>query len=149
PRVTGKTVGLIGLGRIGRAVAHRARPGFGRRVICHAPAPPPAAVVSELGAEPRAGVDDVLREADFVSLHSPATPETRHLIDARRLALMKRGAFLVNNARGDIVDEAALVAALKQGTIAGAGLDVFEREPAVTPDPLPMEYGVPLPPLRI
>ena len=144
-RVTGKTLGLIGLGRIGRAVAHRARAGFGMRVIFHDPSPPPAAVVSELGAEPRAGVDDVLREADFVSLHSPATPETRHLIDARRLALMKRGAFLVNNARGDIVDEAALVAALKQGTIAGAGLDVFEREPAVTPDLLTMENVVLLP----
>ena len=80
-----------------------------------------------------------------MSLHSPATPETRHLIDARRLALMKRGAFLINNARGDIVDEAALVAALKQGTIAGAGLDVFEREPAVTPDLLTMENVVLLP----
>ena len=138
-------MGLIGLGRIGRAVAHRAHSGFGMRVIFHDPSPPPAVVVSELGAEPRASVDDVLREADFVSLHSPATPETRHLIDARRLALMKRDAFLVNNARGDIVDEAALVAALKQGTIAGAGLDVFEREPAVTPDLLTMENVVLLP----
>src|SRR5439155_766226 len=110
-----------------KAVAQRAHHGFGMRVIFHDPYPPPPAVVAELGAEPRDSVDHVLREADFVSLHSPATPETRHLIDARRLALMKRGAFLINNARGDIVDEAALVAALKQGTIAGAGLDVFER----------------------
>ncbi len=138
-RVSGKTLGLIGLGRIGRAVAHRGRHGFGMRVIFHDPYPPPAAVVSELGAAPRE------READFVSLHSPATPETRHLIDARRLALMKRGAFLINNARGDIVDEAALVAALKQGTIAGAALDVFEREPAVTPDLLTLENVVLLP----
>jgi len=144
-RVSGKTLGLIGLGRIGRAVAHRARAGFGMRVIFHDPYPPAAAVVAELGAEPRGSVDDVLREADFVSLHSPATPETRHLIDARRLALMKPGAFLINNARGDIVDEAALVAALKQGTIAGAGLDVFEREPAVPPDLLTMENVVLLP----
>jgi lactate dehydrogenase-like 2-hydroxyacid dehydrogenase len=144
-RVSGKTLGLVGLGRIGRAVAHRAHHGFGMRVIFHDPYPPPAAVVAELGAEPRGSVDDVLREADFVSLHSPATPETRHLIDARRLALMKRGAFLINNARGDIVDEAALAAALKQGTIAGAGLDVFEREPAVTPDLLTMENVVLLP----
>ena len=144
-RVSGKTLGLVGLGRIGRAVAHRARHGFGMRVIFHDPYPPPAAVVAELGAEPRSSVDDVLREADFVSLHSPATPETRHLIDARRLALMKRGAFLINNARGDIVDETALAAALKQGTIAGAGLDVFEREPAVTPDLLAMENVVLLP----
>src|SRR3989475_662212 len=136
---------LIGLGRIGKAVAQRAHHGFGMRVIFHDPYPPPPAVVAELGAEPRGSVDDVLREADFVSLHSPATPETRHLIDARRLALMKRGAFLINNARGDIVDELALVTALKQGTIAGAGLDVFEREPAVTPDLLTMENVVLLP----
>jgi lactate dehydrogenase-like 2-hydroxyacid dehydrogenase len=101
--------------------------------------------VADLGAEPRGSVEDVLREADFVSLHSPATPETRHLIDARRLALMKPGAFLINNARGDIVDEPALAAALKQGTIAGAALDVFEREPAVTPDLTTMENVVLLP----
>lgn len=144
-RVSGKTLGLIGLGRIGRAVAHRAHHGFGMRVIFHDPYAPPPTVVAALGAEPRATVDDVLREADFVSLHSPATPETRHLIDARRLALMKRGAFLINNARGDIVDEAALVAALTQGTIAGAGLDVFEREPAVSPELLTMENVVLLP----
>lgn len=144
-RVSGKTLGVIGLGRIGRAVAQRARHGLGMRVIFHDPYPPPPAVVAELEAEAKAGVDDVLREADFVSLHSPATPETRHLIDARRLALMKPGAFLINNARGDIVDEAALVAALKQGTIAGAGLDVFEREPAVTPELLTMENVVLLP----
>jgi lactate dehydrogenase-like 2-hydroxyacid dehydrogenase len=144
-RVSGKTLGLIGLGRIGRAVAHRAHQGFGMRVIFHDPYPPPAAVVAELGAEPRGDVDAVLREADFVSLHSPATPETRHLIDARRLALMKRGAFLINNARGDIVDEAALVAALAQKTIAGAGLDVFEREPAVSPELVAMENVVLLP----
>ena len=144
-RVRGKTLGLIGLGRIGRAVAQRARHGLGMRVIFHDPFPPPTQVLSELGAEPRGSVDAVLREADFVSLHSPATPETRHLIDARRLGLMKRSAFLINNARGDIVDETALAAALKQGTIAGAGLDVFEREPTVTPDLLTMENVVLLP----
>jgi lactate dehydrogenase-like 2-hydroxyacid dehydrogenase len=141
-RVSGKTLGLIGLGRIGRAVAHRARHGFGMRVIFHDPSPPPAGVAAELGAEPRASVDDVLREADFVSIHSPATPDTRHLMDARRLALMKPGAFLINTARGDIVDEAALVAALKRGTIAGAALDVYEREPEVTRDLLAMEQVV-------
>jgi lactate dehydrogenase-like 2-hydroxyacid dehydrogenase len=141
-RVSGKTLGLIGLGRIGRAVAHRAHHGFGMRVLFHDPVPPPVAVLAELGAEPRASVDDVLREADFVSIHSPATPATRHLIDARRLALMKPGAFLINTARGDIVDEAALVAALKRGTIAGAALDVYEREPEVTRDLLAMEQVV-------
>ncbi len=144
-KVSGKTLGLVGLGRIGRAVARRAHHGFGMRVIFHDPYPPPPAVAAELGAEPKASVDDVLREADFVSLHSPATPETRHLIDARRLALMKRGAFLINTARGDIVDEAALVEALKRGTIAGAALDVFEREPLVPPELRTLENVVLLP----
>ena len=144
-KVSGKTLGLVGLGRIGRAVARRAHHGFGMRVIFHDPYPPPPAVAAELGAEPKASVDEVLREADFVSLHSPATPETRHLIDARRLALMKRGAFLINTARGDIVDEAALVEALKRGTIAGAALDVFEREPQVPPELRTLENVVLLP----
>lgn len=144
-RVSGKTLGLIGLGRIGRAVAQRARHGFGMRVIFHDPHPPPVGVVAELGAEPRASVDDVLREADFVSIHSPATSDTRHLMDARRLALMKPGAFLINTARGDILDEAALVAALQRKTIAGAALDVYEREPEVTRDLLAMEQVVLLP----
>jgi lactate dehydrogenase-like 2-hydroxyacid dehydrogenase len=144
-RVSGKTLGLIGLGRIGRAVAARARHGFGMRVLFHDPYPPPPAAVAELGAEPRASVDDVLREADFVSIHVPATPDTRHLVDARRLALMTPGAFLINTARGDIVDEAALVAALEHKTIAGAALDVYEREPEVTRALLAMEQVVLLP----
>ncbi len=144
-KVSGKTLGVIGMGRIGRAVARRAHHGFGMRVIFHDPFPPPADVVAELGAEPRSTIDAVLREADFVSLHSPATPETRHLINAERLALMKPGAFLINTARGDIVDEAALVDALKRRLIAGAALDVFEREPQVSPDLLTMENVVLLP----
>ena len=144
-KVSGKTLGLVGLGRIGRTVARRAHHGFGMRLIFHDPYPPPPAVAAELGAEPKASVDEVLREADFVSLHSPATPETRHLIDARRLALMKRGAFLINTARGDIVDEAALVEALKRGTIAGAALDVFEREPLVPAELRTLENVVLLP----
>jgi len=144
-KVSGKTLGLVGLGRIGRAVARRAHHGFGMRLIFHDPYPPPPAVAAELGAEPKASVDEVLREADFVSLHSPATPETRHLIDARRLALMKRGAFLINTARGDIVDEAALVEALQRGTIAGAALDVYEREPQVPPELRTLENVVLLP----
>jgi len=144
-KVTGKTLGLIGLGRIGRAVARRAHHGFGMRVIFHDPYPPPAEVVAELGAEAKRTVDEVLRDADFVSLHSPATPETHHLIDAARLALMKPSAFLINTARGDIIDEAALVAALKAGRIAGAALDVFEREPQVSSELLAMENVVLLP----
>ncbi len=144
-KVSGKVLGLIGMGRIARAVARRARAGFGMRVVFHDPYPPPPELVRELGVIARASVDDVLREADFVSLHCPATPETRHLIDARRLQLMKPDAFLINTARGDVVDEQALVAALAAGTIAGAGLDVYEREPAVTPALLTRENVVLLP----
>ncbi len=144
-RVSGKTLGLVGMGRIARAVATRAHCGFGMRVVFHDPYPPPPALAAELGAEQQSGLDAVLREADFVSLHCPATPETRHLIDTERLALMKPTAFLINTARGDIVDEAALVAALKEQRIAGAALDVYEREPQVTPDLLTMENVVLLP----
>jgi lactate dehydrogenase-like 2-hydroxyacid dehydrogenase len=144
-KVSGKTLGLIGIGRIGRAVARRARQGLGMRVIFHDPYPPPAPVIAELGVESRPTIEAVLREADFVSLHSPATPETHHLVNAQRLALMQSSAFLINTARGDIVDEAALVAALKAKRIAGAALDVFEREPQVSPELLTMENVVLLP----
>lgn len=144
-KVSGKTFGMVGMGRIARAAARRARLGFGMRVVFHDPYPPPPELVVELALEARPSVEDVLREADFVSLHCPATPETRHLMDAPRLALMKPTAFLINTARGDVVDEAALIAALKAGTIAGAGLDVYEREPAVSPELLTMENVVLLP----
>ena len=143
--VTGKTMGLIGMGRIARAVAKRVHHGLGMRVIFHDPYPPSPADAAALGAEPRESVEAVLAEADFVSLHCPATPETRHLINAQRLSRMRRGAYLINTARGDVVDEAALVAALQSATIAGAGLDVFEREPQVTPALLTMENVVLLP----
>jgi lactate dehydrogenase-like 2-hydroxyacid dehydrogenase len=141
-KVSGKTLGLVGMGRIAKAVARRARHGFGMRIIFHDPYPPKAEEIKALEAEQKATLEDVLREADFVSLHCPAMPETRHLINADRLAQMRRGAFLVNTARGDVVDEAALVAALRAGTLAGAGLDVFEREPAVSPELLAMENVV-------
>ena len=130
-KVTGKTLGLIGMGRIARAMAHRAFHGFGMRIIFTDPYPPPDEVVDSLQAEARDTVEDVLREADFVSLHCPGGKETYHLINSDRLALMKPGAFLVNSARGDVIDQSALIAALEQGAIAGAGLDVFEGEPAV------------------
>jgi lactate dehydrogenase-like 2-hydroxyacid dehydrogenase len=143
--VSGKTLGLIGMGRIARAVARRAHHGFGMRVIYSDPYPPPADVAEALGAEPRDSVDQVLAESDFVSLHCPATPETRHLMNAERLGRMKRGACLINSARGDVIDEAALVQALQRGTIAGAGLDVFEREPQVAAELLRMENVVLLP----
>lgn len=144
-KVSGKTLGLIGFGRIAKAVARRAHHGFGMKIIFSDPYPPSADEARALGAEQRPSVEAVLAEADFVSLHCPATPETRHLINAARLKQMRPDAFLINTARGDVVDEAALVDALKAKTIAGAGLDVFEKEPTVTPDLLTMENVVLLP----
>jgi lactate dehydrogenase-like 2-hydroxyacid dehydrogenase len=144
-QVSGKVLGLIGMGRIARAVARRAHHGFGMRVIFHDPYPPSPAEAASLGAEPRRTLDQVLEEADFVSLHCPATPETRHLMNRERLARMRRSAYLINTARGDVVDEAALVAALADATIAGAGLDVYEQEPRVSPALLTMENVVLLP----
>jgi len=143
--VTGKTLGLIGMGRIARAVAQRAHHGFGMKVIFHDPFPPSPDIARSLGAEPRATLEDVLREADFVSLHCPATPETRHLMNQERFGLMRSDAFLINTARGDVVDEAALVQALDQKIIAGAGLDVFEKEPQVTQALVAMDNVVLLP----
>lgn len=144
-QVSGKVLGLVGMGRIARAVARRAHHGFGMRVIFHDPYPPTPAEAAALGAEPRASLDQVLEESDFVSLHCPATPETRHLMNRERLGRMRPGAFLINTARGDVVDEAALVEALSSGTIAGAGLDVFENEPQVSPALVAMENVVLLP----
>jgi len=143
-RVTGKTLGILGLGRIGRAVAKRAHDGFGMRVLYFDP-PVPIGEAKALGAEPRASIEDVLRESDFVSIHAPATPETRHMINAKTLALMPSHAILINTARGDVVDEPALAEALKAKRIAGAGLDVFEREPTVTPALLGLDNVVLLP----
>jgi lactate dehydrogenase-like 2-hydroxyacid dehydrogenase len=143
--VTGKTLGLVGMGRIARAVARRAHHGFGMKVIFHDPFPPSPQEAAALGAEQVGSLEEVFRQADFVSLHCPATPETRHLVNAERLKQMKPSAYLINTARGDVVDEAALVAALRAGTIRGAGLDVFEREPVVTEDLLTMDNVVLLP----
>jgi lactate dehydrogenase-like 2-hydroxyacid dehydrogenase len=143
-KVTGKTLGIIGLGRIGRAVAKRAHDGFGMRVLYYDP-PVPMGEAKAFGAEARESVEDVLRESDFISLHAPAMPETRHMINAKSLALMPRHAILVNTARGDLVDEEALVEALKAGTIAGAGLDVFEQEPKIHPGLLTLDNVVLLP----
>ncbi len=143
-RVTGKTLGIIGLGRIGRAVARRAHDGFGMRVIYFDP-PVPIGEAKALGASPRASAEAVLAESDMVSLHMPASPENRHFINAERLARMPRHALLINTARGDIVDTDALVAALRAGTIAAAGLDVFENEPTVPPSLLDLPNVVLLP----
>ena len=130
-KVTGKTLGLIGLGRIGRALAKRAHFGFDMSILFYDPVPPPQAEIDALGAERCATIDELLARADFVSLHCPASKETHHLMNAERLAQMKPGAYLINSSRGDVVDEAALAEALAGGVIAGAALDVFEAEPEV------------------
>jgi D-3-phosphoglycerate dehydrogenase / 2-oxoglutarate reductase len=122
-----KTMGIIGLGRIRQAVARRARLGFEIRVLAADPAPPPGYPEANGSALP--DLDTLLRESDFVSLHVPHDASMDRLIDAGRLALMKRSAFLINTARGGLIDEEALVAALREGQIAGAGLDVFRDEP--------------------
>lgn len=135
--VHGKTLGVIGFGRIGRAVARRAL-GFGMRVLYHDAVRADAATERDLKAS-YAEPETLLRESDFVSLHTLFIPETRHLINERNLRLMKKTAILVNAARGPIVDEAALVKALREGWIAGAGLDVFEEEPKIHPGLLPLK----------
>lgn len=136
--VTGARLGIVGLGRIGQAMARRAR-GFGMEVVYNARAPRPAD--EEQGAR-FVELDELLGTSDFVSLHCPLTPQTHHLLDAKALARMKRGAILVNTARGPVVDEAALVEALRSGHLAGAGLDVFEEEPAVHPGLLALDNVV-------
>jgi glyoxylate reductase len=129
--VTGKTLGIIGLGRIGKAVARRAR-GFNMKVLYHNRERIDAADERELKTE-YADLERLLRESDFVSLHVPLTEETKHLIGGRELALMKPTAFLINTSRGPVVDEKALVKVLRERKIGGAGLDVYENEPALTP----------------
>lgn len=124
--VHGKTLGIVGLGAIGRAVARRAA-GFGMRLLAYEVAPDQAAV-SSLGVVLR-DLDTLLVESDFITLHVPLSPATRHLIDEAALRKMKPSAFLINTSRGDVVDEVALLAALREGRLAGAGLDVFHEEP--------------------
>ena len=129
--VLGKTLGLIGAGRIGGRVAHYAS-GLGLKVI-YTDVVRNNTIEKECGATYFNTPEDILRQADVVSLHTPLLPTTRHLIDEKRLRMMKQTAFLVNTSRGPVVDEAALVVALKDGTIVGAGLDVFEFEPKLAP----------------
>ncbi len=143
--VTGKTLGLIGMGRIARAVAARAAHGFNMKIIYHDPFPPRDEDIADLNATRCASPEEVFKQADFISLHCPGGKETYHLIGTDAFKAMKPGAFLVNTARGDVVDEAALVAALANGEIAGAGLDVFEKEPVVSEALLQMENVVLLP----
>jgi glyoxylate reductase len=138
-----KTLGVVGMGAIGQSVARRAK-AFGMEIVYSDARQASEEVERELGAK-RVELDELLRTADVVTVHAPLMDETRHLIDADALAQMKETAYLVNSARGPIVDEAALVDALKAGKIAGAGLDVFENEPDVHPGLLELDNVVILP----
>lgn len=140
--LTGRTLGIVGAGRIGRAVALRSS-GFGMTVLYSDGSAVPE-LEAKVGAR-RVGLDELLASSDFVSLHVPLTPETRRLIDSRALGLMKRSAYLINTSRGPVVDEKALVEALRSGRIAGAGLDVYENEPQIEPGLMGLDNVVLLP----
>ncbi len=131
-RISGKTLGIVGMGRIGQAVAHRAR-AFGLDVIYHNRHRLPEAAERMFGARYEPDLDALVRSADIITLHCPATAETHNLMNARRITLMKPDAYLVNVARGELIDENALIEALEAGRIGGAGLDVFADEPRVDP----------------
>lgn len=130
--VSRNILGIVGLGRVGSRVAHHAVKGFDMRVIYY-DVKRNEVFEKDVGAEFREQVDDIFREADFISIHVPLLPSTRHLVNADRLKLMKPAAYLINTSRGPIVDEAALRDALKAGTIRGAAIDVWEHEPELTP----------------
>ncbi len=128
-KVTGKTLGLIGMGRIAQAMAQRAHFGFGMKIIFSDPYPPPTEVIKKFDARQCDSIDELLANSDFVSIHCPGGKDTYHLLNKENLVKMQRTAFLINSARGDVIDNDALIDALANGTIAGAGLDVFEGEP--------------------
>ncbi len=131
-RIWGKRLGIVGMGRIGQAVARRAK-AFGLQIHYHNRKPVHAQIERELGATYWESLDQMLARMDIVSINCPHTPATYHLLSARRLQLMKPTAYIVNTARGEVIDENALARMLETGKLAGAGLDVFEREPAVNP----------------
>lgn len=131
-KLAGKTLGIIGMGRIGQAVAHRSR-AFGLQIAYHNRKRLPEAFENMLQARFVADLDILVAEADILTLHCPATPATRGMLDARRIGLMKNGACIINTARGELIEEEALIAALDSGRLAGAGLDVYPDEPQVDP----------------
>jgi len=143
-RVTGKRLGIIGMGRIGQAVARRAK-AFGLQIHYHNRKPVSPRISEELEATYWESLDQMLARMDIISVHSPHTPATYHLLSARRLKLLQPHAILVNTARGEIIDETALADLLRDGKIAGAGLDVFEHEPAINPKLLGLPNAVLLP----
>ena len=141
--LAGRTLGIFGMGRIGKAVARRAAP-FGMRVIYHSRSR--LSIDEETGSGASfVSFDELVESSDVLSLHAPLMPETRHAIDRRALRRMRPGSWLINTARGALVDEAALVEALQGGPLAGAGLDVYEREPEITPGLLDLPNVVLLP----
>ena len=144
-RMTGKTLGIIGFGRIGQEVAKRAHFGFGMKIIVQNRSKVREDVLIKTNARQMDSIDALLTKADFVSLHCPGGAENRHLINADRIGKMKQSAFLINTARGEVVDEDALIKALKGNDIAGAGLDVFDGEPNFNPGFLDCENAVLLP----
>ncbi len=143
-RIAGKRLAIIGMGRIGQAVAHRAR-AFGLDIVYHNRHRLPASLENMLGARFEPDLDAMIADADILSLHCPWTSETHRILDARRIASMKPNACVINTARGDLIDEEALIAALEAERIAGAGLDVFSHEPAVDPRLLALPGVVALP----
>jgi lactate dehydrogenase-like 2-hydroxyacid dehydrogenase len=143
--VTGKTLGIVGMGRIGQAMAEKAHFGFGMRILYHNRKPIPKAESRRLRAEYCAELTWLMSKSDFVAVHCPSSPLTRHMINEKTLAYMRPGASIINTSRGDVVDEQALIKFLKKGLIAGAGLDVYEKEPQVPKELLAMENVVLLP----
>ena len=144
-KVTGKKLGFIGFGRIAQAVAQKAHFGFGMQISFYDPYPPSDEIVKKFSATKFNVLEDVLKDSDFVTLHCPGGGENTNLLNNDRFALMKNSAFLINTARGDVVDENALVQALKNNFIAGAGLDVYAKEPSVTEELLGMDTVVLIP----
>ncbi len=144
-KVTGKTLGLIGFGRIAQAMAKKAHQGFGMKILFYVPSASPQHIIDYLQATRCETVEELLTEADFVSIHCPGGAATRHLINEQRLKLMRPSAHLINTARGDVVDSKALIKALQERWIAGAGLDVFEGEPNIDPGFLELDNVALLP----
>ncbi|GAA6165341.1 D-glycerate dehydrogenase [Pelagimonas sp. KU-00592-HH] len=144
-KVSGKTLGIIGYGRIGQEMARRAHHGFGMDILVYNRSQVAPEVLAQCNATQVASVDDLLPQCDFVSLHCPGGAANRHLINARRLDLMKQDAFLINTARGEVVDDTALTQALMFDMIGGAGLDVFDGEPRINPDLMQCDNVVMLP----
>jgi len=143
-RIGGRRLGIVGMGRIGQAVAHRAR-AFGMEVVYHNRHPLPGSIESMLGARYEADLDRLIAESDILTLHCPASSATHHLLEADRLAAMKPGSYVINTARGDLIDEEALIAALESGHLGGAGLDVYAREPTVDPRLIALPNVITLP----